>query len=100
MGKWSVLAIIAGLTSFGLMALAAIIFVADDAGDELQRLALFFGLLSLIVPALLSMLRSDQSAANTNGKLDARIQAAVHRANNARRAGDEPMTPEEIEGME
>ena len=98
--KWSALAIGACLVSFGLMALAAVLFVSDEHGDEMQRLALFFGLISLVVPALLAMLRADQSASNTNGKLDARIQAAVHRANAARRAGDEPARPQDIEGME
>jgi len=88
-GKWSYLAVVAGLTSFGMMALAAVILVAQGP-ESMQRLALFFGLVGLVIPALLAMLRSDQAASNTNGKLDARIQAAVHRANAARRAGDEP----------
>jgi hypothetical protein len=48
-------------------------------------LALFFGILAIIVPALIGMLRADQGARQTNGSLDGRIESAVFRAQDVRR---------------
>lgn len=87
------LTLIGGIVAVLFLSLAAILFVSPENND---RVALFFGLVGLIVPALIGMLRADQAQYNTNGKLDARIQAAVHRANAARRAGDDALTDREV----
>jgi hypothetical protein len=81
--------IIGALVTMALFALAAVLFVADSSAAN-ERLGLFFALAGAIVTGLIAALRADQAAVNTNGKLDARIQAAVHRANAARRNGDPP----------
>lgn len=91
-GRYSNVAVIGGLVAFGLLALAAVLFIAPGP-ESTQRLALFFGVIGSGVAALVALLRSDEAATQTNGKLDARIQAAVHRANNARRRGDDPDAP-------
>jgi hypothetical protein len=83
----SVVAIVGGLTAFGLMALAAVLFIQPGSEAE-QRLALFFGLLSIVVTSLVGMLKADQSAKQTNGSLDARIHDAVLAAMSSRRASD------------
>jgi hypothetical protein len=76
--------------------LAGLVLIAPGDND---RVALFLGVVGIALPALIGQLKADQAAGNTNGKLDARIQSAVHRANAARRRGDEPKTPEEINGQ-
>ena len=93
MRNMSTIALVAALIVFGLMALAGVLLV--QVGEEsLQRLGLLFGVIGTAVAALVALLKADQAATNTNGNLDARIQAAVHRANAARRAGDLPADPE------
>ena len=87
---WAVLIILVGF------ALAGILLIQPGAESD-KRLALFFGVLATAVGVVAAVLKADQAAQNTNGKLDARIEAAVHRANAARRRGDEPLTPEEID---
>jgi hypothetical protein len=77
-------------------ALAGVLLV-QPGPESTQRLGLFFGVVGTAVAAVVAVLRSDQAATNTNGKLDARIQAAVHRANDARRRGEAPATPEQID---
>lgn len=84
MARFSILAVIGGLTAFGLMALAAIILVADTP-DSMNRLALFFALTSTVIAALIGAMRSDQAAKQTNGTLDDRIESAVLRAQATRR---------------
>lgn len=88
----SPLATFGALVALSLIGLAAVLFVAEG-GESMQRLAFLFGILGTGVAAVVGMLRSDQSKQQTNGGLDARIQAAVHRANAARRAGDNPADP-------
>lgn len=91
-GKWSNLAGAGALAVFGSLALMAIILV--EPGDEsMPRLALFFGVIATVIPALLGMLRADQSATNTNGKLDARIHDAVVKAQGTRRSTDADVEP-------
>ena len=89
--SYSTLAIVGGLTAFGLMALMAVIFVAH-ADDANQRLGLFFGVCGAVVTTLIGMLKADQAQKQTNGSLDQRIQnavvAAVTAANAARRSTD------------
>lgn len=83
------------LVALAFFALAGVLFI--QPGPESQyRLGLLFGVIGVGVTGIVAMLRADQSATNTNGKLDARIQAAVHRANAARRRGDAPLSPEEV----
>ena len=83
-GRYSTLAIIGGLTVAMLLALAAILFVAPGS-EATQRLALFFGILAIVVPALIGMLRADQGQRQTNGSLDNRMESAVFRAQAVRR---------------
>lgn len=91
---------VSGLTAIGgvialvSLGIAAAILIAPERDD---RLALVFGLIGIALPALIANLKADQAASNTNGKLDARIEAAVHRAQSARRRGDEPLTPAQID---
>lgn len=88
---WAVLII---MIAFGL---AAVLLVQPGPEAD-KRLALFFGVLGTGVGIIAAVLKADQAAQNTNGKLDARIENAVLRANNARRRGDSPLTPDEIDG--
>lgn len=93
--SYSTLAIIGGLSAFGLMALMAVIFIAhtDDAN---QRLGLFFGVCGVVVTTLVGMLKADQAQKQTNGSLDQRIHdavvAGVATANAAQRATDPVQT--------
>lgn len=89
---YSNVTIIGALVAFGFLALAAVLFVSPGP-EALQRLALFFGVVGTGVASLVALLKSDEAATQTNGGLDARIAAAVHRANNARRRGDDPDAP-------
>lgn len=88
---WAVLII---LIAFGL----AGVLLIQPGPEADKRLALFFGVLGTGVGIIATVIKADQAASNTNGKLDARIEAAVMRANNARRRGDTPLTPDEIDG--
>jgi len=90
--KLSTLGIVGGLTAIVAFALAAVLFI-QPGPESSQRLGLFFGMVGVVITTLVGMLRSDQAAKQTNGSLDARIQAGVHRAMNARRAGDDPEKP-------
>lgn len=88
-GGVSRVAVIAALIAFGTLALAGVLLV-QPGPESTQRLGLFFGVLGTAVAALVALLRADQAATQTNGSLDARIQAGVHRAMSARRRGDDP----------
>lgn len=88
--------LIAGAVAIAAFATAAVLFTSPGP-ESLQRLGLLFALLGVMAPAILGALKAGEAAVNTNGKLDARIEAAVHRANAARRNGDEPMTPQEVD---
>jgi hypothetical protein len=83
--KFSNLAIVGGLTAAMCLALAAILLV-QEGSESTQRLALFFGIVGSITAALIGMLRADQAHTQTNGGLDARIEAGVYRAQAVRRA--------------
>jgi hypothetical protein len=85
----SKLAGIAALVALSLIGLAAVLFVSEGS-ESTQRLAMLFGIIGTGVASLVSLIRSDQSASQTNGSLDARIQAGVHRAMAARRRGEDP----------
>lgn len=87
--KVSTAALIGGLLAFGLLALAGVLLISSGE-ESTYRLGLFFGVIGTGVAALVAALKADQAATQTNGQLDKRIQAAVHRANNARRRGDDP----------
>ena len=88
--------VLATMVAFGLLALAGVVLVS--AGPEsTQRLGLLFGILGVGITALAALVKAGQAAQNTNGKLDDRIEAGVHRALAARRRGDEPRTPAEID---
>lgn len=97
--SYSTLAIIGGLTAFGLMALMAVIFIAHD-DDSAQRLGLFFGLCGVVVTTLVGMLKADQAQKQTNGSLDGRIQdavtLAVTTANASRRSTDPAPAPDPV----
>ena len=82
--KYSKLAVIGGLTVALLLALAGVLLIQPGT-EATQRLGLFFGVLGTVVAALIGMLRADQGAKQTNGSLDERIEAAVFRAQLARR---------------
>jgi hypothetical protein len=83
------LAVLGVLVVIVAFAFAAILLVSDtDSGT--QRLGLFLALVGTVVAGLLTVLRSDQAATQTNGKLDARIHAAVMAGLDARRRGDPP----------
>jgi hypothetical protein len=79
------------LAVFGFFALAGVLLISPGA-ESTQRLGLLFGIIGTAVATLVAAIRSDQAAGRLNGELDARIQAAVHRANDARRVGDRPAT--------
>ena len=87
------LSILGAILAVICLALAGLILIAPGAND---RVALFFGILGIALPALLGQLKADQAAGNTNGSLDARIEAGVHRAMSARRRGDTPATAEQV----
>lgn len=88
--------IVVGLIVLTLFALAGVLLVTPGP-ESTQRLGLLFGVIGTGLAAFVGLLKSDQAATNTNGKLDARIEAGVHRAMSARRRGDEPATAEEID---
>lgn len=91
-------AIIAGAIAISCLALAGVLLIAPGP-ESTQRLGLYFGVIGTIVATLVALLKADQAQQNTNGRLDARIQAAVHRANNARRRGDRPLSPDELTSL-
>lgn len=82
-GKSSAVAIIAALVSFGMMVTAVVL-----AGTGDTEIGLLIAFLSLIVPALIGMLRADQAQAQTNGGMDKRISDAVQEALKVRRHTD------------
>lgn len=88
--------VLATMVAFGCLALLGVVLV-QSGPESTQRLGLLFGILATGVAALAALVKAGQSASNTNGKLDQRIEAAVHRANAARRRGDEPATAADIE---
>lgn len=92
----SIVAIV-GVIALCLFATAAVLFVGES-NSSLQRLGLLFALFGTALTGLLAYIKAAEAAQNTNGKLDMRIEAAVHRAQNARRRGDPPQTAEEIDG--
>lgn len=94
---YSRVAVLVATIVLALIALAGVLFVQGD--DATQRLALLFGILGTGLAAFVALLKSDQAATQTNGGLDHRIQAAVHRANAARRRGDPPLTPEQVDAL-
>lgn len=87
---------VAGVLVLALFGTAGVLFITPGP-ESLQRLGLLFALLGTGLAAFVGMLKAAEAAVNTNGKLDARIEAGVHRANAARRRGDEPWTPDEVE---
>lgn len=87
--KPSAAIVIGALVAVVAMALAAILFIGPESDAATQRLGLFFGLIGLVVTSLLAVLRADQAATQTNGKLDARIRAAVLEAQKDRRRHDD-----------
>lgn len=87
---------VAAIVVLGLFAVAGVLFVSPGP-ESLQRLGLLFGLLGTSVAAMAAAIKAAEAAHNTNGKLDRRLEAAMHRAMAARRAGDEPATPAEID---
>lgn len=94
--KGNGVAIIGAILALSLFALAGVLFVAQGP-ESMQRLGLLFGVIGTGIAALVAALKSTEAASNTNGKLDARIQAAVHRANDARRRGEAPKDPDDVE---
>lgn len=88
--------VLATIVAFGILALLGVLLVSTGP-ESIQRLGLLFGVLGTGLAAIVSLLKSGQAADNTNGKLDARIEAGVHRAMAARRRGDEPLTATEID---
>jgi len=98
---YSRLAIIGGLISIAAFATAGVMFVTS--GDEsIQRLGLLFALFGAIVTGLISALRSDQSASNTDktsgiataldGALELRVRNAVRDVRN-----EDPTSAREVE---
>ncbi len=89
----STLAIVGALVAIAGLATAAVLWTTGD--QALERLGILVAVFASIIPGLISVLRSDQAAASshqaaeqTNGTLDARIQAAVQAAVQVRRPGD------------
>jgi hypothetical protein len=97
--------IVAGIVAIAAFGTAAVLFVNGDTA--LQRLGILFALFGLVVPTLVSSLRSDHAAQQTsttsdiasalNGDFDLRVAGALDRvmANRSRsdRIGDPPPTP-------
>lgn len=84
-------ALLAAIVAVLLVVLAAVLFLGnDDVGT--QRLALLLGLVGVVLPQLVGLLRGDAAANRLNGALDQRMTAAALRANYVRRASD--VTPE------
>lgn len=84
--------VVGALVAFVMFGLAAVLLVSPGP-ESTTRLGLVFGLIGTIVPVLLVLLRADQSAKQTNGTLDDRIEAAVYRAQNVRRRQVEREAP-------
>jgi hypothetical protein len=83
------ISILIALCAFGFFALAGVV-VVQPGPESTQRLGLLFGVIGAGIASLGALLKAEQAAGQTNGTLDARIQSAVHRANDARRRGDDP----------
>lgn len=81
------------LAAYGLLAalvafaLAGVLLI-QPGPESNQRLALFFGIVGVAVTAVVGLIKSDQSATQTNGTLDKRIEDALLRAQSNRRASD------------
>jgi hypothetical protein len=83
------IALIGVLVAVFAFATAAILFVTGT--DSLQRLALLFGLFGVSMPAILALLKADQSAQATsstsaianslNGAFDQRVRNAIRDVN-------------------
>jgi hypothetical protein len=80
-------AIVGALVAIVLMATAAVMFTTGD--QALERLGILVAVIASVVPGLISSLRSDQAASQTNGTLDQRISDAVQAALKVRRHSDE-----------
>lgn len=85
----SALATYGTLVVLVLFALAGVT-VIQPGPESTQRLGLFFGVVGTAVAAIVSLIRADQSAKQTNGSLDDRIRLAVYQAMDTRRRGDSP----------
>lgn len=85
----SPLAVYGTLVVLVLFALGGTILI-QPGPESTQRLGLFFGVVGTAVAAIVTMIRSDQSAKQTNGSLDDRIRLAVYQAMDTRRKGDSP----------
>lgn len=92
------LTIVLGVLVLTLFALGGVLLIAPGT-EATYRLGLLFGVIGTGLAAFVGMMKAAQAAENTNGKLDHRIQAAVHRANNARRAGDVPLTEDQVNDL-
>lgn len=87
----SPVAIIAAIVAIiGLVIAAGLFIGTNDAGVE--RFALILGIVSLALPQLVGMLRSEQASNALNGGLDERMVRNFLRANYVRRASD--ITPD------
>lgn len=90
-------ALIGALVAVLSLATAAVLFIGSD-DSAMQRLALLFGLFGIALPGIVSLIKADQAAAQTdvtsniarslNGQFDARVQTAAQRANEATAAGE------------
>lgn len=76
----------AALVSVVALSVAAALFVTGDR--ELEKLGFVAGVVGLVVPSIAAALKASQAADQTNGNLDARVEAAVGRVVGNRRAGD------------
>jgi hypothetical protein len=83
---------LAVLVAFALM---GVLLVAPGS-ESTYRLGLLFGVIGTAIAAVVGMLKADQSATQTNGKLDQRIEYAVHTALDKRRRGDPPTPPDQL----
>lgn len=106
---YSGLALVGALVAIAAFGTAAVLFVAS--GDEsIQRLGLLFALFGVMVPAIISVLKTDRTEAQTvsvgniakalNGQFEERVEGAVQRGNAATAAGATPPPPIHPEGLD
>lgn len=92
----STVVLAAALVSIVALTVAAVLLLTGD--QQLEKLAVVTAVIGLVVPSLAGSLKASQAADQTNGGLDARIEAAVGRVVGNRRTGDRVVVHETRRG--
>ena len=76
--------VVGAIVAIAAFATGAILFTADsDTG--MARIGLLMAFFGTIIPSLIAALHAGKAREQTNGSLDARIEAGVYRAQEVRR---------------